>query len=344
MCLVSAESALANMVLEKGRTRIRALVSPGDPTGTPARVVGKIMSFSTRTSPDEKGMSDAASSKTRATVRLNDPEGLMEGDTLYVVDDRNLIVGSLVVKLIFASKSFGPMLVGGGNFKNAGNEYRVVAKITDPDAANSYIYKARGDYYAANDEEGDAIGEYKKALTADRRNPEAHLALGVIYYKQGLDEFALREFQEAYKRRNCIYDREDRFVLLKTLAEVCYRQAYESSLPQKKRLEYIVEGTRYCRESIKVYPESVKMNYYLGIFLSQNPSPSDEEARDAFLAVVKLDPDHSGANIALSNLYRKHGNLKKAKMYAQAAVKSRPGSERARLIEKSLEPEDEDSK
>src|SRR4030042_1688020 len=91
------------------------------------------------------------------------------------------------------------MLVGYGNFKLSSIGDRVIQREEDANAKYSFIYKARGDYYDNTGNRGEAIREYKTALTLDSNNPEAHLDLGLIYWRQGLDQCALGVYPRSEK-------------------------------------------------------------------------------------------------------------------------------------------------
>ena len=64
-------------------------------------------------------------------VRLYDAEGINEGDTLYVINDKNLVTAKMTVRTLFNSISFGPMLVGYGNFRLRSVGDRVVQRTEE---------------------------------------------------------------------------------------------------------------------------------------------------------------------------------------------------------------------
>lgn len=323
---------MAGMIMDPLKQRLTVFYSNGDRKGIPAVLAGMVSSFSAKSKLDENDLYGRSQEKSRVTVRLYSAEGISTGQQLYIVNDRNLVVGKMVVTQIFTSKSFGPMLVGHGNFRQSSLGDRVVQNADEARGADAFIYKARGDYYRDSGDEGEAINQYKQAIAHDNGYPEAHLALGYIYKQKDMEQFAFREFQEAYKHLSRMYDNEDRFFLLKGMAEIRFRHVYESYVPETAKAQYRNEGIGYCREALKVYPESVKMNYYLGIFHYKNPAPDDSQARGYFQRVLELNPNHIGASIGLSELYYRHGNMGKARQYAERALAADPNSRRARTM------------
>jgi hypothetical protein len=335
--LMTATAASANMMVEEGRQRITVFSTMTDRKGEPAVLKGKVLSYSAKDEFDKEDLYGSAQDKTKATVRLYDMQGVNEGDTLYVINDKNLIVAVMKVRNVFKSVSFGSMLVGYGRFRLSSVGDRVVQMAESEDAKYSYIYKARGDYYDNTGEEGDAIREYKDALKVDRNNPDAHFALGQLYLKQGIDQFAMKEFQESYRYIGRMYDRGDRFLLLKNMAEVRYREVYESFLPDNLKDKYRDEAKKYCRQALEIYPESEKINYYLGVFNYRSPNPDDKKARDYFMKVLDINPSNADALVSLAELYNKHDNQDKARMYADKALEADSSNQRAQKVLKAIE-------
>lgn len=338
--LIAAQAETANLVYE-GPSRIRVFSSMKDQEGWEAVPRGTIISFSSRDELSGKDFFDTARDKNKATVRLFDVGEIAEGDTLFVINDKNLIVGKMTVRTVFSSVSFGPMLVGYGNLRLCALGERVVAKADHEQAKYAYIYKARGDFYDSTGKQGEAIREYKKALELDPENPSAHLALGLIYKQEGNAPFAIREFKEAEKKINRLYDNEDKFLLFSGIAEIRFNEVYASSLPARMKDLYREEGIRACRRALELHPQSETNLYRLGIFLYQSPEPDDRSARDVFLKLTEINPDHVGANLALSHLYHKHNNPAKARLYAEKAAKSDPNNKRVRAWLKYLDSKEE---
>ncbi|HOD14176.1 MAG TPA: tetratricopeptide repeat protein [Spirochaetota bacterium] len=335
--IITASAAYASMKMEEGFERITVFTSQTDKEGWTAVLKGKIVSYSSKDEFDQEDLIGSSQEKSKATVRLYNREGVSEGNILYVINDKNLIVAKMKVRTVFKTVSFGDMLVGYGNFRLGSVGDRVIQKAEDENAKYAYIYKARGDYYDNTGGEGEAIREYKEALKLDKNNPEAHLALGMIYLKQGLDQFAIKEFQESYRNMARLYDKSDKFQLLENMAQVRYREVYESFLPQKLKDKYRDEGKKYCGEALRINPASEKINYLLGVFHYRSPNPDDKIARDYFLKVIEINPLNADAFVSLAELYYRHENQGKARLYAEKALEADPTNPRAQKMVKYLD-------
>jgi len=339
--LALAVPVQSNMIMEEGSERLKVFYSLTDRMGWNAVLKGKIVSYASKDEYDSGDLIGRAQDKSKATVRLYNTEGINEGDTLYVINDSNLIVAKLKVRAIFKSESLGNMLVGYGNFQLSSEGDRVIQKSEDENSKFSYIYKARGDFYENVGSSGEAIREYENALKLDKNNPNAHLALGLLYLKQGLEQYALREFQEGYRNIGRMYDNEDKFLLLRSIADIRFREVYESFIPEKQKERYREEAIRICREALRVYPQSERMNYYLGVFHYRTPNPDDKKARDYLLRVLDLNPSNPEACVALSELYYRHENMAKARMYAQKALDADSANPRAQKMLKYIETKEQ---
>ncbi len=336
LCILASHGQ-ATTLAAGGDLRLKVFLSMTDREGWYALERGKIVSYSSKDEYSKTDLFEKAQDKSKATVRLYDAEGINEGDTLYVINDKNLVTAKMTVRTLFNSISFGPMLVGYGNFRLSSVGDRVIQRAEEEKSRYAYIYKARGDYYDATGSRGEAVREYKNALAADKNNPAAHLALGLVYMNQGLEQFALRELQEAHKNINRLYDNEDKFLLLSSIAEINYRQVYESFLPGKLKDRHRDEGTRACKEALAVYPKSEKIYFYLAVFSYRNADPDDKAAKDYLLKAIDLNPSYTRAYIALSELYYRHDNMEKARMYAEKAIGIDNSSKGARKMLKYIE-------
>ncbi len=330
----------ANLKYEDDNLKTKIFFSYSDKVGQDAQVKGKIISISTSEELPENELSGALQDRTKVTVRLIDNEGLHTDNTLYVIDPNNIVVSKLQVKYIFDNKTMGDMLIGYGSFKLSNNGYRVVRAVTDKKAGDSFIFKSRGDYYYRTGDTGKAIAEYKKAIEMDKSNPAPRLALGLVYYKDEIYNFAYAELIVAYKSISSLYDNEDRFILLKSLAEIRAIEAYKNINLFENRVKFRKEGIKFCKEALKVHKKSVDVNYLLGEFYYrsiENSLDDEKLARDMFLKVLELDKSHPGANIRLSELYLKHNNKEKGLYYARKAAESDPSNQKALEIIKPHE-------
>ncbi len=327
----SSAGAVTLMAADK-QERVAAFYSESDKTAWNTVLRGEILSIGTREDAQKNELFRAAQDRTKATVRLYNSEGLKKGDELFVINPRNLIVGRIQVEIVFPTATFGDMLIGYGNFKAIRIGFRVVQRVENEYAKNAFIYTARGNYFRDSGDPGKAIEYYKRAIQYDRGNPEAHLGLGQVYLKDRMYPFAHKEFFEAYRQIDRLYDREDKYLVLKGLVEVRYIQVYEQILDNRLKKEYISEGINYARKALEIFPNSRDVNLYLGMFYFNNPEPDDVKAKDQFLKVVEIDPLNTDAYIALAELYQKHRNGKKAFLYARKALHIDPNNMRARQI------------
>ncbi len=322
----------ADMLLNKDNANLKVFYTEDDGAGWNAVLKGKVVSIGVKSESESNEISGMVYDKTQVSVRLYNRDGLKVDDTLFVINRRNLIVSRIKVKSIFKTMSFGYMLIGSGNFFLANPGDRVVQESDSEYSKHAYIYKARGDYYRRLGQIGKAINNYKRAIELDIGNPEAHLELGYIYLKDDMHQFAFTEFNEARKRIARLYDNEDKYLLLKGMAEVRFDEVYFKEIPDNLRTKYIGEGIQYSKEALEVYPDSKDVNFYLGTFYYKNPEPDDVKAKKQFLRVIEIDPDFVSPYVSLSELYFKHKNKDKARLYADKALKLDPANERARFI------------
>jgi len=332
--------ASANLKYDHDSLKTKVYFSYNDKIGQDALVKGKIVSISTSEELPENELSGGVSDKSKVTVRLINREGLHENNTLYVIDVNNIVVSKLQIKYIHDSRTLGNILVGYGNFKLSCEGFRVVMPLTEKNTEDSYIFKSRGDYYYRTGDKGKAINEYKKAIEMDRSNPSARLGLGLVYFKDEVYNFAYAELFAAYKHISSLYDNEDRFILLGTLAQVCFIEAYKNTNLYEHRIRFRKEGIKYCKEAMKINKNSVDASFLLGEFYYRKidyKTDEDKLAKDMFLKVLELNQSHSGANIRLAELYIKHNNRQKGLYYAKKAAEADPSNQKALEILKSGE-------
>ena len=328
----------ANLRFKDDEIKLKIYFSFNDKQGADAAVKGKIISISIAEDLPETGLRDTVESKTKATVRLIDKDTIHPESVLYVINSNNIVVSKLQVKYFFNNKTFGDMLVGYGNFGLSKNGYRVVQIITNHKSGDSFIHKARGDYYDRIGDQGKAISEYKKSIELDVHNPAPRLSLGLIYYKSEIYNYAYAELIKAYHNISTLYDNEDKFILLKSLAEISAIEAYKNVTGYENRIKYRNEGIKFCKEALRINKNSIDVNYLLGEFYLRkidSATDDDKQARDMFLKVIELNPMHSGANLRLAELYLKHNNTEKGLHYAKKALESDRTNQKALEIIKS---------
>jgi len=336
ICLLLLQIAIANvygnMLYERDNLRTRVFFTRSDELGRDVVIKGKIISISASESLPENDISGIAREKTRATIRLFSNEGVKINDILYVIDNNNLVVSKLEVKQFFSNRTFGNMLMGYGNLKLSIEGYRVVQILRDHNAQWAFIHKSNGDKHFRNGRKGEAISEYRKALEMDSESPEARLALGLVYFSDKIYNFAYSELKKSYDNIQRLYDNEDRFTLLSTLAELSYIEAYTNYNTSAIRIRFRNEGIKYSREALKVNDLSADLHFLLGEFYYKTFDRSDgndKEARDSYLKAVAANPGHSMANLRLAMLYIKHSNLEKGVFYAGKAVEADPDNAEA---------------
>ncbi|MCX7679423.1 MAG: tetratricopeptide repeat protein [Spirochaetes bacterium] len=317
--------------------KIKVFYTESDKIGWYAMLVGEVVAIGSREDAHAQELLKVVQPNTRVTVRLYRIEGVKKGDFLFVINNRNLVVGRIEVKIIYRDASFGPMLIGYGNYRFSWPGYRVVQKVEENFSKDAYIFKARGDFFAHSGDYGQAIAQYKKAIELDRRYPEAHAALGHMYLKDNSLAFAMKEYEEAYREIGRIYDNEEKFLLLKGMTKVKYKMAYELAISNEKRRQHVKDGIKYATEALAIYPESRDVNLYLARFYFKGPDYDDVKAKNQFLKVLEIDPQNTEAYVALAELYRKHENEEKALYYARRALELDPALEDAKKIIQRLE-------
>jgi hypothetical protein len=338
----------ANITFDEIESNIIMFYTDEDNSGTRAMVRGIVSQVGVREriTAKEKELGQSIQDRTKITVRISSSIGIIPGSVLYVINDRNLIVAKISVYHTFRSSSMGHMCVGFGNFRNVKNGYRVAQLIMDNKKSDAYIHVSKGNYYRDNGDISKATESYQKAIAFDANYPEAHMNLGYIYLDQKLVPFALKEFEIAYAYIGRVYDREDRYLILKGAAESRFIAAFNSELPKgnKLREKYVDEGIEFSRKAVTEYPDSIEVHYYLGRFYYdrsvENTGKIDTEADERVLKemekVISLDENHLDAHIILAKLYKKHSNREQALFYAQKAMKIDPASNKAREIYKSI--------
>lgn len=291
-----------------------------DKEGQKGVVRGTVLSLGAREIADEELM-QLAQSKTKVTVRLSSIEGIQPGNELFIINERNLIVARFSVTTMFKSSSFGYLLVGYGNFRRVQKNFRVVQEKSDNASQYAYIHRARGDYHLKNGQKAEAMLEYEKGIKKNRAHAESHIQLGYVYLNDGVHEYALREFMEAYKTRSFIHDREDLYRLFQGILQVHYFNAYQSGVIDSDGIKRNIEsGIEIAIEALSYFPDEAQLHYYLGIFYFDNPRSDDIRARDQMLKVIEYDDTHVDAYVTLGRLYRKHDNSEKALMYVEKAL------------------------
>jgi len=294
----------------------------------------------------ERELGQKIQGRTKATARLYRDEEIIPGTVLYVINDKNLVVAKFTAMTVFKSAAFDRMCVGYGEFRGVQQDFRIVQKSMDSRASEAYLQIAQGNYSMEMKDLSAAINHYEKAVLYDHDNPEAHTGLGYIYLEQKIIPFAIREFDAAYSSRKRVYDKEDKYLLLKGCAQSRYMAVFYSELVKGNpaRDKYEDQGILYSREAVAQYPDSVEANFYLGMFyydkstdaLTKVETENDVKAVEAMEKVIMLKSDHFDAHIILAKIYKKHGNKDRSLFYIRKAREIDPVNVDARELEKSI--------
>ncbi|MBN1501158.1 MAG: tetratricopeptide repeat protein, partial [Spirochaetes bacterium] len=220
----------ADMIQKVEYRKTTVFYTADDKKGWSAYVIGKVLSTGQRQISDND-LNQAAQDKSKITVRLYSATGLRKGQTLFVINERNLIVSRIEINSIFKSTSFGYLLTGYGNFRRVQEDFNVVLKTEDINDGFSYVYKSRADYFQKTGNKSKSMQMYEKAIEADKNNATAHMKLGYLYYDQKIYSYAKKEFELAYESIWNVYDNQDKFDIIRGMIITRYSLAYESNLP-----------------------------------------------------------------------------------------------------------------
>lgn len=153
--------------------------------------------------------------KDLVTVKVLNRKGLKVGQKLYVIDKdpfhkqfRNgLIVGEIRVRSILYNPFYGWVLTGTGILLRVRKGHFVARTLDTENLERAYAFKKKGDHFVNQGDVEHAIASYNAALEADQSLPEAHAALGRLYFElartdgRELPIRALSEFELAWKNR-----------------------------------------------------------------------------------------------------------------------------------------------
>lgn len=323
--------------------RLKIFYSSGNFPGTDAKLKGRVFQIGTRMVGASE-INQTVQGKSRVSVRLFDNSGILAGDTLYVVDARSLIIAKITVESVNYTRSFGWMMIGSGNFRRVSADMRVCAVSSESSLPESKTLMARGDRFLSEGDQGSAIAMYEQASAKSRTYPDPHIALGEIYLGKNYIEYAIREFDEAFKYYSNIYDGQMKFELLKNMAYARYKMIYEhvnsvkqpGKNPDDERKRFTSEALRFADKALKLNKNDYELYYYLGRLNYETSSPDDKKSKDCLLECLNQNPEYYPAMNILAKLYLKHGNRTKAGEYAENALKLNPGNTEARGILKNI--------
>ena len=338
--VIISVTSLSAVSLVRRESRVRIFQNPNDATGIEATVKGAVIELGVSEKPiGSEGAQ--AQERTKVNVRLHESGGILPGEELYIIDGRNLIIARLTVNSIGESRSFGPYLIGYGNFRRVRPDMRVCSVKAESDLYLAKRYKAAGDRDRSNGDTGSAIMQYEKSSGLKGNYPESHIELGMIYLEKKVVEYAMKEFDRAYANFSNIRDAEDRFRLLSGMTLTRYLMAYESVYTATAngaefRRRFIKEGISYGERALRMKKTDAALNFQMARFLTDTETPDDKRAKDYLLRCVESEPEHADALVLLGRLYLKHGNRDRALEYVQLALKSDPAHAGARDLNAEL--------
>ncbi|MBP7902019.1 MAG: hypothetical protein KA015_04285 [Spirochaetes bacterium] len=334
---------LTGAELRKTESKIRIFYTYNSYPGIEASVKGKVLQLGTRDISSNE-IHQSAQRKTKISVRLYDKIGILPGDTLYVVDDKNLIVAKLSVEVISKTKNFGWLLIGYGNFRRTSLDMRVCSITSENNLTEAKLYKGKGDYFMSIGDTGNAIAMYEKSVQKSRTYPDPHISLGEIYLDKNICEYAVKEFDEAFKYFSNIYDKQDRFDLFKGMVSTRYKLVYESVYTgiasskgsDKMKTKLTKEAIDFGLKALEIDPSSPDIHYYLGRFFFESENTDDKKSKNHLIKCIESDPEYQPAYVILSKLYLRHKNPEKAKEYAETALRLKPEDAAAKSIIKRI--------
>ncbi|HOA07794.1 MAG TPA: hypothetical protein PLH15_07755 [Spirochaetota bacterium] len=341
--LILVPFLLIGAELKKTENKIRIFYTYNSYPGVEASVKGKVLQLGTREISSNEIL-QSAQRKTKISVRLFDRIGILPGDTLYIIDDKNLIVAKLSVEVISKTKNFGWLLIGYGNFRRTSPDMRVCSITAESNLTEAKYFKGKGDYYISIGDLGNAIAMYEKSVQKSKTYPDPHIALGEIYLEKNISEYALKEYDEAYKYFSNVYDKQDRFDLLRGMVLTRYKMIYESvytgisssKSSEKMKSKLRKEAVSFGLKALEIDPANPDVNFYLGRFFYETENPDDKKSKEYLLKCIESDPEYQSAYIILSKLYLRHKNPNKAKEYAETALRLKPEDEAAKNIMKRI--------
>ncbi len=254
----------------------------------------------------------------QVTVKVRNPAGLKVGQKLYVIDKnphhekfRNgLIVGEIIVQSVLKTSFYGWVVTGTGVLLRVREGLFVARTQESENLSHAFDLKKKGDYFADGGSFEKAVATYQDALVADPGLPEAHAALGILFYKESRKhgrEFpsrSLAEFEQAWKFRENFRYGYDEMSFYRMYMEALYAaydvRRLESSKGEKasRFLDRIQETAEAARKLVpedpdillnlaRVHLARVELNRGGG---KDQRKAYDESLKSAGAMLEKLDP------------------------------------------------------
>ncbi len=243
----------------------------------------------------------------RVTVKLVNRKGLKRGQKLYIIDkdpyhkrfQDGHIVGEIEVISIFYSPFYGWALSGRGILLRIRKGHFVARAVETESLERAFAIKRQGDHYTNQNKIEYALVSYRKALDADISLPEAHAAIGRIYFEKqehsspisSLPLEALAAYEQAWRyRKNFRYRQEELDYYHNYMQSLYYSYilTYQEASRGKRLFKYldrIIEvglvASRLEKSlSLKTGIGLARAHYYRMLYYSDQLSPEERKHYD----------------------------------------------------------------
>lgn len=222
-----------------------------------------------------------------------------------------------------------------------------VKKVPKSSRAHSNL----GNAYADKGKLGQAVEQYKTALSLNPRNVQAHNNLGSIYADQGLSDEAIGHYNTALRLR------PDNPETLNCLGDVYHKIGqldravwhYEAAL--KLKPDHVKAhnnlGNAYADKgqidrAIQHYETALKLNpdfveAYNNLSIAYADQGRLDESQKAAITALQLKPDYPDAHYNLAHIYLKKGLKEEARKEFEVTLKLSPGFVEAKKALESIE-------
>ncbi len=284
---------------------------------------------------------EVKSDKKRILIRVWQRNIVRQGEVLYILDQRNLVIGKLKVKNVFDTLYFGQMVSGVGHFHLIPAETKIgqLIKAEDKTQENYQIYLAKADNFFEQKIFGESVRYYKKALSIDGNDPHALFGLGKTYYYMKLMEPAEKMLQQAYQNRHFFNNAEDKGEMYIYLANFYIRKAEKSGIDadRKKRSAFLEKAQAMLLKANAQIPDSPQVFYYLGRVAMARQL--DQKALEYFRSSIRYGNDFLFENYwYIAQIFKAKKMNKKATLFLQKALAIRPDNYRIKAELKNLQP------
>lgn len=276
------------------------------------------------------------------TIKVVNKEGIKVGQKLYVIDKnpfhsqyRNgLVMAEVIVRSIIHNPFYGWVITASGNLLRVREGHFVARTLDSENLEKAYMTKKEGDHYYYRGDLDRAITSYSSALEQDSTLPEAHAALGRIYFQEALERTgedpirAAGEFEAAWRaRENFRYTYDADQFYLDYMDTLLYRYDLKAKDSRSARigwmLDRVVEVGRLAKKgdpmiatdaSIRIFYAAVngviQSGSPVGKVKSSDPAPDYRTLLKTELGALLEKPEsspifHRGAILYYESLRRK---------------------------------------